>query len=390
MSKQVKVKEVQPGDQFEFDFDAPGLAEAKQYGRYEVGCTLADRCIDLAFLASMAFLLARPLDRWLQQFSLLEPMWLRLIAMYVIVTLLHVAVSFPLSFFSGHVLEHKFGLSTQTWRGWLSRYVKRIGLLLVFGSLMMLVLFETIWLTHGWWWLVAAAGFFFVSIVLGRITPVVILPLFYKLTRLNDKELRSRMERLAEGTGLSIEGLYRMDMSKETTKVNAMLAGLGSTRRVIFGDTLLEKFSPDEIEVILAHEIGHHVHKHIVKLIGLGILFSAGGFWLVDRLLNAMAAGTLDYATLPVSMLPVVMFALTVFSQVVEPLQNMVSRHFERQSDHYALTRTRMPDVYRNAFGKLAWINKVDPCPHPLEVFLFHSHPAISERLAMADKVILE
>ena len=152
----------------------------------------------------------------------------------------------------------------------------------------MLGLFWLIWTTHGWWWLAAAGAFFLVSVLLGQLVPVLILPLFYKIEKLDAPELAERIGRLAEGTGLSIEGVYRMALSDETVKANAMLAGLGRTRRVLLGDTLLDGFTPDEIEVIFAHEIGHHVFRHIRKMILAGVLASAAGFWVCDRLLGVV------------------------------------------------------------------------------------------------------
>ena len=126
--------------------------------------------------------------------------------------------------------------------------------------------------------------------MLGQLTPVLILPLFYRIEKLDAPELTSRIARLAEGTGLSIEGVYRIDFSAETVKANAMLAGLGHTRRVLLGDTLLRGFVPDEIEVIFAHEIGHHVFHHIHKIILAGLLYSAAGFWMCDWLLMTWVA----------------------------------------------------------------------------------------------------
>jgi STE24 endopeptidase len=224
-------------------------------------------------------------------------------------------------------------------------------------------------------------------VVLAQLAPVLIMPLFYKIERIDTPELAERIERLADGTGLAIEGVYRMDMSRETVKANAMLAGLGRTRRVILGDTLLDGFSPDEIEVILAHEIGHHVHRHIPKLIAAGMAFMLAGFWMCDFVLRAWMQHTLgevDYAAIPVSSLPLLMFSLTAFSLLLEPLQNVLSRRFERQCDRYALRRTGLQEAYLSAFRKLAVLNKDDPCPNPVAVFLFHSHPPIAERLAMA------
>ncbi len=360
------------------------LAEAKEYGRLQLMCGLTDRAIDVGFLAVMAFVLAGPVDRWLAGFdSLANEGYLRLAALFGITILLHMIVSFPLSLYSGHVLEQRFGLSNQSFGGWLRRYAKRNSLAVGFGLVVFCGIFAMIWHTGPYWWLVAAAAFFVVSVVLGQLLPVLIIPLFYTVERIEDEAISQRLDSLAEGTGLSIEGVYRLGISEETKKANAMLTGLGRTRRVMLGDTLLEAFTPEEIEVVFAHEIGHHVYRHIRKMIVRGVVTSALGFWLCDRLLIAGAGGG---AALPVAALPLLMFLLTVFSLVLEPLQNGISRHYERQCDRYALDRTGMNDAYRSAFQKLAKLNKDDPDPHPLEVFLFHDHPPIGQRLAMADQ----
>jgi STE24 endopeptidase len=366
------------------------LAEAKRYGRRELFCALADKAIDVAYLAVAAFLLAQPIDQWLGNSSaLLRRNWsLRLMGLLLIITAIHVVVSFPLSFYSGHVLEHQFQMSRQTFGRWLWRYAKRNLLAVAFSLAVALGLYWLIWTTGAWWWLVAAAAFFLVSVVLGQLAPVLILPLFYRIEKLDVPELNDRMARLAAGTGLSIEGVYRMDLSAETVKANAALAGLGRTRRVLLGDTLLSSFEPDEIEVIFAHEIGHHVFRHIRKMIFAGVVYSAAGFWLCDRLLAAWVgrgAEGVDYASLPVYTLPMLLLVLTLFALLLEPLQNVVSRHFERQADRYALQRTGLKDAYLSAFRKLAKLNKDDPNPHWLDVLLFHSHPPVAERLAMAE-----
>jgi STE24 endopeptidase len=365
------------------------LAEAKRYGRSDLACSLADKVIDLVFLAIIAFVFARPLDDWLRGFTILDRVWsLRLVALSLTVTAIHVCVSFPLTYYSGFVLEHRFSLSTQTFAAWLWRYVKRLSLSVGFGLFVLLGLYWLIWTVGPWWWAAGAGAFFAVSVVLGRLAPVLIMPLFYKIEKLDAPELAQRISKLAEGTGLSIEGVYRIQLSRETVKANAMLAGLGATRRVLLGDTLLGGFTPEEIEVIFAHEIGHHVFRHIHKIIIAGIFYSAAGFWICDRLLHdwvVQVQGEMEYSSLPIYTLPMLMLILTVFATLLEPLQNAISRHYERQSDRYALTRTGMREAYVSAFRKLAKLNKDDPDPPRLEVLLFHSHPPIAERLAMAE-----
>jgi STE24 endopeptidase len=361
-------------------------AEAKRYGRVSLALTLADMGLDLAFLAVAAFVLARPIDNWLAgyQFPARPQSYQRLLGLFLTIFGLHIFVSLPLSFYSGYVVEHQFGLSTQSLRRWFRNWALSNSLAMALGLVLNAGLFFIMWNTGAYWWLIAAAAFFVVSVLLGQVAPVLILPLFYQVERIENADLTERMQRLAAGTGLTIEGVFRLGLSADTTKANAMLAGLGRTRRVLMGDTLLGRFAPEEIEVIFAHEIGHHVHRHIPKMIAMGLALSLVAFWFLERVLRWWSAIP-SAASAPTSSLPLVMFTMTAFMMLLTPVQNAVSRHFERQCDRYALARTRNPVAYRGAFEKLAKLNKTDPDPNPIEVLLLHSHPPIKERLALAD-----
>ncbi len=361
----------------------PTSPEVKRYQRQKLTAVLVNTLLGLAFLAVMAFAVGPPLDTWLRGW-LGDGPWLRLLAVAVVVGAGLELLTLPLSFWSGYVLEHRYGLSNQTAGKWLWRQVKgylvggAIGLPLLFG------LYALLRLTHPWW-LWAALGWLAVTLLLGRLLPVVILPLFYKVTRLDDPAMQQRLERLSTGTGLTVEGVYRLHLSEETRKANAALAGLGSTRRVLLSDTLLEQFTPEEIEVVFAHEVGHHVHRHLPKMVAVSVLLSLAGFWLVDLVLRAAAQG-LGYASFnDPAALALVLLVLTLFGLLLSPAQNALSRFFERQCDRYALERTRDPLAYRSAFTKLARLNKSDPDPHPLVAWLFYDHPPIRQRLALAD-----
>src|SRR5262249_24182651 len=155
--------------------------------------------------------------------------------------------------------------------------------------------------------------------------------------------------------------IYRLHLSEETRKAKAALAGMGRTRRVLLGDTLLAEFTPEEIEVVFAHEVGHHVHRHLPKMVAVSVLLAAAGFWL-DNVVLLHAAGVLGYPAFDdPTALPLLLLVLALFGLLLAPAQNPLSRFFERQCDRYALERTRMPDAYRSAFVKLARMNKSDP-----------------------------
>jgi len=361
--------------------------EMKAYGRQKLICHLVDTALDVATLAVIAFVLAKPLDRWLESLTAFRVVWVRLGALFIVIALAQYVVSFPLSLYAGYLLEHKFGLSRQTLFRWFRRDLLKSGLTLALGLVLIEGLFWLFWLLGSSWWLAAAGAAFVVSVLLGQLVPVLILPLFYKIERLDNDELASRFQRLAAGTSLTIEGVYRMQLSTETNKADAMLAGLGRTRRVILGDTLLDGFTAEEIEVVLAHEIGHHVYHHIPKLLAMGLIFSLASFFLCDRLLVWWYGPAFAYEHVPVYALPLLLLAVTVLSLVTSPLSNAISRYFERQCDRYALQLTSLYQPYVSAFTKLSRLNKADPDPPWLEVFLFHDHPSIGQRLNMADRL---
>jgi STE24 endopeptidase len=358
--------------------------EVKRYERLKLTASIVSLVLTLIALALAALWLGPDLDAWLRG-VIGDNRWFRLISIGFVYAAAMEIMLLPIAFWSGFVLEHRFGLSNQTFAKWAWKLVKSwlvggpIGLVLLLG------LYALLWFGGPWWWLWAAAGWLAVSLLLGQLLPVVILPLFNKVTRLDDASLLERLRARANGTGLNVEGIYRLHLSEETKKANAALAGLGRTRRVLLGDTLLDQFTPEEIEVVFAHEVGHHVHRHLPKLVAISVVLSVGGLWLVDRVLHG-AAVPLGYAGYDdPGALPLVMLALALFGLILSPLQNALSRFFERQCDWYALKQTKLADAYRSAFLKLARLNKCDPDPHPLVVWLFEDHPPIRQRLAMVE-----
>jgi STE24 endopeptidase len=360
--------------------------EVKRYQRQKLALSIGSLLISLAALVLLAFLGGPWLDQWVRSW-VGESSWLRLIALGFLYAAGFELLQLPFSFFSGYVLEHRYYLSNQTLRAWAWRKVKSYLVGGVLGLGLLVGLYALLWYSGSWWWLWATAGWLALTLVLARLLPVLILPLFYKVTPLDDAPLLERLQRLAAGTGLSIEGVYRLHLSAETRKANAALTGMGRTRRVLLGDTLLEQFTPDEIEVVFAHEIGHHVNRHIPKIIVVSVVLAAAGLWLANTVLQT-AAAPLGYASYSdPAALPLLLLVLTVFSLVLTPLQNALSRFFERQCDRYALERTRRPQAYRSAFVKLARLNKADADPHALVVWMFEDHPPIRERLALAAAV---
>ncbi len=360
--------------------------DVKRYQRQKLQASVVAVALSLLWLAFLALVLGPALGEQYTAWFGNNP-WLRLLASAAVLGASLELLTLPIEFWSGFVLEHRYHLSNQSLAGWVWKRLKSYVLGAALGLALLYGLYAVLWRTGPWWWLWATAGWLVVTLLLGRLLPTLILPLFYSVTRLDDAALLERLRRLSEGTGLAVEGVYQVALSDETRKANAALAGLGKTRRVLLGDTLLSEFTPEEIEVVFAHEVGHHVHHHLPQLIAVGVGLALGGFALVNAVLGASAAwlgyrGLDDPAALPLFLL-----VLAVFGLALTPAQNALSRFFETQCDRYALRRTGNAAAYRSAFLKLARLNKSDPDPHPLVAWLFYDHPPIRHRLALADVV---
>jgi STE24 endopeptidase len=365
----------------------PAPPEVKRYEQQKLIAQVVSGAVSLAALAVLALGAGPALDRGVRGLTGPGP-WLRLVVLAVVYGATLELLALPLAFWSGFLLEHRYRLSNETFGGWLKRRLKGW---LVGGPINLLVLLGLYaLLRHGgpYWWLWAAAAWLAVRLAVGYVLPVV-LPLFYRVTRLEDADLLRRLRGLAEGTGLAVEGIYRLGLSAETRKGNAALAGLGRARRVLLGDTLLEQLTAEEIAVVFAHEVGHHVHRHRGKALLGELLLTVGGLGLVAAVLPVVAGG-LGYpadagpAYADPASLPLLRLALAVVALLPAPLLLALSRWFERQSDRYALRRTGLPRAFRSALIKVARLNKLDPDPPAHVVWLFDSHPPIRQRLALA------
>ena len=236
------------------------------------------------------------------------------------------------------------------------------------------------------WWLWAAGFMLLFNVILMNLYPLLIAPIFNKYVPLGEEhaDLAERLLKLAERANTRVRGVFKFDMSRRTKAANAGLTGLGSSRRIVLGDTLLEEFEPDEIETVLAHELAHHVHKDIP----IGMLVSTAitlvGFYLASLGLQWGVSYFGFESAADIAALPLFAIVLGVYGLVTMPLGNAYSRWRERRADQYALEATGKGEAYASALTRLANQNLADADPEPWVEFLLHSHPAISKRVAMA------
>jgi STE24 endopeptidase len=370
--------------------DAQRQDQARDYARASRGLWLINALLSGMYaVVWLVFGWGQALRNWLAAISpaTLNP-WLMAPALVAVFGAAFLLVDLPLSYYGGFVLPHKFGQSTQTLRAWIMDQVRGMLVGLPIGLVLLEALYFCLRSTGDLWWLWAAGGMLVFNVLMVNLAPVLIMPLFNKYTPLGEEhhDLAERLLALARKAGTRVQGVYRFDMSRRTKAANAALTGIGSTRRIVLGDTLLSEFTADEVETVLAHELGHHVHGDIVLLIGMQGLVTLGGLFIAARAMEHLVdsfgfLGVSDPAAFPALVLVLGMFGL-----ISMPVENAVSRWREGLADQYALAATGKSEAFASAMIRLANQNLGEVDPGRWVVLMFYSHPPLGERIAAAHR----
>lgn len=360
--------------------------QAKQYSRIKRRLWLADTAFSALYaLAWLVFGWSVGLRTWLAGFNTND--WLLVPAFAAIFGGLYFLLNLPLSYYAEFALPHRFDQSNQTIKDWIVDQLKGMLIAIPLGLILLEGLYAFLRAFPDTWWLWGAGALLVIQVLLANLAPVLIMPLFNKFIPLGEEhaELAERLMKLAEKAHTKVQGVFTFDMSRRTKAANAALTGIGSTRRIILGDTLINEFTTDEIETVLAHELGHQVHRDIPLLIGLGTLTTLVGFYLVSLALSWAVSvfhfnGPADIAGLPAFGL-----VLGAYGLLTMPLENAFSRWRERLADEYALQITGKKEAFASAFTRLANQNLSDVDPEKWVVFMFHDHPPLKERIKMIE-----
>lgn len=286
----------------------------------------------------------------------------------------------------GFRLERRYNLSNQKLRAWVWDETKGFLVGVVLASIIVEILYFIIREFPQHWWVIAWAAFLGLFVLMAQLAPVVLFPIFYKFEPLDNDELKSRLVGLSERAGTRVRGVYKWNLSEKSKKANAALTGLGNTRRIILADTLLENYSADEIEAVLAHELGHHVHRHILKSIAVQAGITLVGFWAANWVLHYAVDRTHMFVTVSdFANLPLLVLVSTVLSFLLLPALNAYSRYNERQADRYAFQSIPSVGPFISSMNKLADQNLAERSPSRWVEWFFQSHPAISRRVTAAE-----
>ncbi|MBN1526335.1 MAG: M48 family metallopeptidase [Candidatus Omnitrophica bacterium] len=292
-------------------------------------------------------------------------------------------INIPLSFYNSYVVEHRFGLSNQSAKAWFSDYFKA-GFLSVALFIILIEAFAYFLRSYpaDWWWM-CSVFWVILSVIIARLFPVIVIPLFYKYKRIENEEMRRRILDLSAKMGIKVLDIFQIDMSSKTEKANAGLVGLGRTKRVVLGDTLEGKFSPEEIEVILAHEFAHFRLRHLVKIIVLNAALIFLVFYIFFRF-GHIVFDPLGVRMSDIAGLPLWILLFTVWQIALTPMLNWISRGMERNADKMALAFTGKKDEFISMMEKLAEQNLSERKPPLWIKIFFYDHPPVEERVACA------
>ena len=363
----------------------PGSNDARRYARIRRRLLLIDLATSWMLLAlAQAGGFSHAIAGWVRHQASDE---LLIIAGYLAVFgALIYAIMLPLHFYSSFIVEHRFHLSRMTLNDWGIREAKLLAVSAVLGLILIESLYALLRAAPRTWPLWATVGWVGFSVVLARIFPTILLPIFYKTAPVEEHALVKRLLALCERVKLPALGVYRFNLGAETRKANAALAGLGGTRRVLLSDTLISDFTPEEIEGVLAHELAHHHYRHITKHLAVG----AAGSWIAFTLTRAMAGRWVAAWHLrnlaDIAGFPMLALWLSLLGLIGLPLQNGLSRYFEWQSDRFAVRMTGDTNAFANALRRLAALNLADPDPPQWAVWMFYDHPPITERIQAAER----
>ncbi len=313
--------------------------------------------------------------------------WLVVAGFVLVFGGIYFLIDLPLGYYSGYILPHRYDLSNQSLGEWVLDQAKGVLVSGILGLVVIEIVYFVLRVSPDLWWLWTGLILLLFNVILANLAPVLLMPLFFKFTPLEEEhsQLVARLMNLADRAGTKVRGIYKFDMSRRTKAANAAVTGLGNTRRILLGDTLIDEFSDDEIETVLAHELAHQVHRDIPIGILVESVITLGGLFLAALVLDWSVAALGFNSISDVAAMPLLGLVMGLYGLIIMPLGNAFSRRREVKADQYALEMTGNGAAYASALTRLANQNLAETDPEPWVEYLLYSHPALEKRIAMAE-----
>lgn len=359
--------------------------QAKEYQKKKVIFKLVGSAVFLTYFSILIFSdLSLIIKGKILQFTNSE--W-QVIAIYIFSVLTaYDLISLPLEFYTSYTFEHKYHFCTQAVGNWFKDYLKSYLLSMGFAIPIVEGIYWAIRTFPTIWYLIVSVFAILLIIFLGYLSPILLTPLFFKLKKIEeDNELAQRLRRMCKKVNTKVKGVYEINFSSKTTKANAYLAGLGNTRRIVIADNLLDNFTVDEAEVVFAHELGHHIHRDILKLTFWSGLMCLGGFYFVSIILEKVSL-YFRYGISDIVNFPILALSMSILLFLFGLPFNFYSRKREKAADEFALKTTGKVDAFITSMAKFTNRDLADAHPHPFIEFLLYTHPSISKRINYAQE----
>jgi len=350
-------------------FDRDFLNKAASYNKTNLFISVAEKILTWIFISGIIYIF------WKNFYVSSRIPIILSAALFVLFSITLFIILLPLQYYREFVIDHRFALSTQTLSAWFTDAVKDGIIYIILNTVGLTSIYTLMVYLPEYWWIAASVIFILFIVVANFIFPVIIDPLFYKFSILEDKELEEEITKITQKAGISIGSILIADASKKTNSVNAYFTGIGKTKRIVIYDNLLNKYSKKEVLSVIAHEVGHWKHKHIFKNITIGV----AGIVTLFFILHALKTGLQLEASVKLVITLFMMFSLLTYIAI--PVQNFISRYFEKQADKIAAELTGDSQTQMDMLEKLARSNLANVKPGNLLKFLIYSHPPIMERI---------
>ncbi|MGB9663942.1 MAG: M48 family metallopeptidase [Ignavibacteria bacterium] len=362
------------------------MEKSKTYNQIKITIQIISIVLNFALILILIF---TPLSNLLETkiYQITSNDYIAFLLFIISIGIISSIYGIPLSFYSSYIVEHKFNLSNQKLSDWIIDKIKSniVSVLITFP---ILLLFYYLLKNYELWWLFIALAVFFFSILLARIAPTLIFPIFYKFIPLDNEILKNKLTVLCQKFGINFQGIYTFNLSKTTKKANAGFTGIFKSKRIILSDTLIENFTDDEILTVFAHELGHYKKKHIIKNILIGFILTVTTFYFANQLYLHLLSWMNFKSNYQLSALPLLFLIISIFSLILMPITNSISRKFEYEADEFAVRTTGDKDSFISSLQKLSKINLADENPNSIIEFIFYSHPSIKKRIERVNRIL--
>lgn len=365
------------------DSESEGSFQGREYHKIRFFLFLANLLISICFLlffavTGLSIFLRAYLRLFFDNQFILNGIFF--ISFYLAI----IIFSFPLDVYEGFFLEHKFRLSKQNFFSWLKDYLKKTFLTFIVALIIVEAVYKFMGLFYNSWWIFASLLWLVITVFFAKIFPLIILPLFFKSRPLSKDDLKDRLDKLTNKFNFRLSDIFILELSQKTIKANAMVTGIGRTKRIYLSDTLLGEFSNEEIELVVAHELSHDRNKDIYRHIFVSFVVSIFSFYICDLFLS----NSLNYfgyiSKSDIANLPVLSLLILIASLFILPFQNAFFRYLERNADMGSIKITHNPKGFISMISKLGHKNLSEFSPNKIIELFLYDHPPISKRIKVA------